>query len=152
MEFESRHRPAFLAVVPSGPTAEAWPVEVGWAFAEGAVATMCIAPAPGWSLSAWDKGSESSHRIALEELLREGKTPLDACLVLNAALMQAEVFVAAPERESLFLYKLYKAAGIEPNYRLLAAEGVAAPHAGRASELVKRLRVGAEQDTRVTAP
>lgn len=79
---------------------------------------MLLRPAGGWGLDAWDKGCEALHRIGLEALLEGGKSPLDACLILNAALGQSDVFVASPETDSLWLFKLYKAAGVEPNFKL----------------------------------
>jgi hypothetical protein len=101
---------------------------------------MMIAPACDWSLSAWDKGAEGRHRLALHSLLSEGKKPLDACLVLNAALGQSTVFAAMPELESLFLFKLYKAAGVNPNYRLHGAEPRPELKPQRAAEGVEHLR------------
>lgn len=104
---------------------------------------MLLAPAPGWELGAWDKGSETTHRISLEQLLREGKQALDACLILNAALGQSEVHAGAPETDSLWLFKLYRAAGVEPNFKLHPLADADMSRVHRAVEGVARLREGA---------
>ena len=82
---------------------------------------MLICPVPDWPLHVWDKGCETQHRIPLETLLREGKQPLDACLVLNASLGGREVLSSCPEHHSVWLFKLYRAAGVEPNFRFAQA-------------------------------
>lgn len=131
---------AFLSVIPCGSSPESWPIEVGWGFAAGEIRTMRLAPAAGWSLAAWDKSAEACHRLGLEALLREGKEPLDACLILNAALGQSRVYAPQPERDSLFLYKLYRAAGVDPNYRLHATGCDRMPAFKRAEAGVMALR------------
>lgn len=114
---------SLLCVVPCGLCADAWPIEVAWGFASGEVRSMLLKPCPDWPLAAWDKSREARHRIGLEKLLHEGKSPLDACLVLNAALGQSDVASATPEEDSVWLYKLYRAAGVGPNYTLRPLEG-----------------------------
>lgn len=141
---ESSTRPLiFLSVVSCGRAPDAWPIDIAWGFAAGEIRSMLLSPAAGWALDAWDKGCEKQHRIGLEDLLKEGKGPLDACLILNAALGQSEVHAGSPEMDSLWLYKLYKAAEVEPNFRLvpMAAnfEGIS-----RASDGIERLRAAAK--------
>ncbi|NRA30916.1 MAG: hypothetical protein HRU11_11745 [Parvularculaceae bacterium] len=134
---------AFLAVTSCGATLEAWPIEVAWCFGAGEVRSMLIKPDGAWQLDSWDKSSESDHRIGLELLLREGKAALDACLVLNAALGQTAVVSAAPENDSLWLYKLYRAADVEPNFRLVPAEHMPSDDSLRATTRIEGLREAA---------
>lgn len=101
---------------------------------------MLLAPAPGWELGAWDKGSEGLHKISLEQLLREGKAPLDACLILNAALGQSDVYAGSPETDSLWLFKLYRSAGVDPNFRLHPLAEADFTGVERAEDGIARLR------------
>ncbi|MEM1379366.1 MAG: hypothetical protein AAGH41_01950 [Pseudomonadota bacterium] len=121
MEFVKRDAAPYLCVVSCGTTQEAWPIEIGWCFGGGEIRTMLIKPQSAWSLAAWDKGTEAQHRISVEDLLQTGKDALDACLVLNAALGGSEVQSASPEKDSLWLYKLYRVANVEPNFRIVHA-------------------------------
>lgn len=109
---------SFLSVVSCGYASTAWPIEVAWGFGTGPVRSMLLVPAEEWSLLAWDKHCEGGHRIALEMLVREGKKALDAALVLNAALGQSTVYAHDPKTDSLWLYKLYKSAKVDPNFQL----------------------------------
>ncbi|MCQ8185110.1 hypothetical protein [Parvularcula maris] len=120
----SSERPnTLLAVLSCGPTTESWPIEVAWSSASEGIRTMLLQPASGWSLSSWDKGYEAKHKLPLEQLLSEGKPPIEACLVLNAALGGQTVGVLHPETDCVWLYKLYKAGHVEPNYRLVGVDG-----------------------------
>lgn len=109
---------SFLSVVSCGYASTAWPIEVGWGFGTGPIRTMLLVPSEDWSLLAWDKHCEGTHKVPLEILVREGKKPLDAALVLNAALGQSTVYAGNPRSDSLWLYKLYKAAKVDPNFQL----------------------------------
>jgi hypothetical protein len=130
---------AYLSVIACGETAEAWPIEVAWAFDEGPTRGMLLRPAKPWSLMGWDKTSETAHRLTLEKLLGDGKEALDACLVLNAALGQAIVHSAAPETDSYWLFKLYRAGEVEPNFTLQPLMGAPVCNA-RAQTRVEALR------------
>jgi hypothetical protein len=142
----SDERPrTLLAVLSCGPTTEAWPIEVAWSSAREGIRTMLLQPAPGWSLGSWDKSYETKHKVPLERLLSEGKAPIEACLVLNAALGGQTVGVAKPETDCVWLYKLYKAADVDPNYRLV---GIDAPEGGgsaRPAHLLERLQGDAQR-------
>ncbi|MEM9811014.1 MAG: hypothetical protein AAF788_07295 [Pseudomonadota bacterium] len=101
---------------------------------------MLIKPAAGWSLKAWDKRCEGAHRIELETLLREGQAPLDAALVLNAALGQSRVYAVSPKTDSYWLFKLYKAGDVSPNFQLEATVTPLDPLPQRAELRVEALR------------
>jgi hypothetical protein len=139
---------SLLAVLSCGPEAEAWPIEVAW-LADGETRSMLIKPASTWSLCSWDKGYEGKHRLPLEQLLSEGKSALEACLVLNAALGGRTVGVATPETDCVWLYKLYKAAEVQPNFRLTGLEDPPPPKILRATDAVARLQDRAASDQTV---
>jgi hypothetical protein len=109
---------AFIDVEASGLNPSSWPIEVGWVFADGSPRAMLIKPADNWSMTAWEKPAEKLHRISPARLITEGKTPLETALVLNAALAGATVYSDAPDYDSFWLFRLYDAAGVKPNYRL----------------------------------
>lgn len=143
MHESSVRPPIFMSVVSCGRSPDAWPIDIAWGYAEGEIRSMLLKPAAGWALDAWDKGCENQHRIGLEYLLKDGKESLDACLILNAALGQCDVYAGSPEMDSLWLFKLYKAAKVDPNFRLVPMsanfEGIS-----RASDGVERLRSAAK--------
>ncbi|WOI52099.1 hypothetical protein [Parvularcula sp. LCG005] len=109
---------AFIDVEASGLGPHSWPIEVGWSFATGDPRSVLIRPADKWSMTAWEKTAEILHGISPIQLVTSGKTPLETALVLNAALGNAMVYSDAPDYDSFWLFRLYDAAGIKPNYRL----------------------------------
>lgn len=129
---------SFLGVVSCGPSAEAWPIEIAWKTGDEPARVMLIKPAPHWQLSAWEKRFESQHQISLETLIREGQEPMEACLVLNASLGRQMVRTDMPETASLWLFKLYRAAAVEPNFRLIPSRRSPGGAAGGLVEAVDR--------------
>jgi len=104
---------------------------------------MLIKPEADWPLDCWNKSVEAEHKIGLEQLLSEGKAALDACLILNAALGKASVMSATPQNDSLWLYKLYRAADVEPNFRLVPSTHEVSDMSARAATRVEHLRQAA---------
>lgn len=149
---------AFVDVEASGLGPQSWPIEVGWGFAGGEPRSMLIRPADNWSMTAWEKAAESLHKISPTRLLGEGHSPIETALVLNAALADATVYSDAPDYDSFWLFRLYDAAGVKPNYRLhdladllipvwtgkpedlVAAASRTAPHIHRAADDVRHLQ------------
>lgn len=149
---------AFVDVEASGLGPHSWPIEVGWAFASETPRSMLIKPADNWSMTAWEKAAESLHRLSPMQLLAEGHSPIETALVLNAALAEADVYSDAPDYDSFWLFRLYDAAGVKPNYQLrdladlltplwpddpqelVAAATQQAPHTHRAAEDVRHLQ------------
>lgn len=109
---------AFVDVEASGLGPHSWPIEVGWGFTGSDPRAILIKPADNWSMNAWEKPAEKLHGISPIQLVTEGKKPIEAALVLNAALGGATVYSDAPDYDSFWLFRLYDAAGIKPNYRL----------------------------------
>ena len=109
---------AFIDVEASGLGPYSWPIEVGWTLHGHEPRAVLIRPADKWSMQAWEKPAEALHRIEPSLLLTKGRSPREVALGLNAALGQARVYSDAPDYDSFWLFRLYDAAGIRPNYRL----------------------------------
>ncbi|MEM9421081.1 MAG: hypothetical protein AAF986_01020 [Pseudomonadota bacterium] len=109
---------AFIDVEASGLGPNSWPIEVGWVFATGEARAVLIRPADNWSMTAWEKSAEALHGISPPTLVTSGRGALDVALILNAALGGAAVYSDAPDYDSFWLFRLYDAAGVKPNYRL----------------------------------
>lgn len=149
---------AFIDVEASGLGPHSWPIEVGWVFEKDIARSMLIRPADRWSMTAWEKPAEKLHGISPTQLVTHGKDPLEAALVLNAALADMQVYSDAPDYDSFWLFRLYDAAGVRPNFRLhdlgdllrplwkgepadlVAAASRNAPHIHRAAEDALHLR------------
>lgn len=130
---------AFVDVEASGLGPYSWPIEVGWAFHGEAPRSVLIRPAEGWPMQAWEKSAESLHRISPDRLLAEGRDALDVALGLNAALGQATVYSDAPDYDSFWLFRLYTAAGVQPNYKLADLGDLLTPlWKGEPLDLVRR--------------
>lgn len=149
---------AFIDVEASGLGPNSWPIEVGWVFETGDPRSMLIKPSDNWSMTAWEKTAEKLHGIGPTRLVTEGREPIEAALVLNAALANAEVYSDAPDYDSFWLFRLYDAAGVRPNYKLhdlgdllrpiwqgepsdlVNAASKQAPHVHRAAEDARHLQ------------
>ncbi|WP_051881341.1 hypothetical protein [Parvularcula oceani] len=149
---------AFIDVEASGLGPYSWPIEVGWGFHGYQPRSVLIRPVDNWSMLAWEKSAESLHRIDPGQLLTEGRSVLDVALGLNAALGQATVYSDAPDYDSFWLFRLYDAAGVKPNYRLndigdllgpiwddepsalVGRASAVAPHTHRAADDVRHLQ------------
>lgn len=118
MTAQANRAAAFIDVEASGLGPHSWPIEVGWVFATGEPRSMLVRPAAHWSMNAWEKSAEVLHRITPQRLITEGHSAIDTALVLNAALGGMAVYSDAPDYDSFWLFRLYDAAGIKPNYQL----------------------------------
>ncbi|MEM9234647.1 MAG: hypothetical protein AAGA69_10495, partial [Pseudomonadota bacterium] len=86
------------------------------------------------------------------QLVTEGREAIEAALILNAALGDAEVYSDAPDYDSFWLFRLYDAAGVRPNYRLNDLGDLLRPiWPGEPSELVERASHGAPHIHRAAA-
>lgn len=159
MEADQRNaRIAFIDVEASGLGPHSWPIEVGWVFETGDPRSMLIKPADSWSMTAWEKPAEKLHGISPSNLVTDGRDPIESALILNAALGDAQVYSDAPDYDSFWLFRLYDAAGVRPNYRLndlgdllrpiwprepkelVELASIGAPHVHRAAQDAKHLQ------------
>lgn len=127
-------RIAFIDLEASGLGAKSWPVEVGWAFSEGAAESMLIRPDASWSDEAWDAKAERIHGLDRGTLERDGRDPRDVCRALNKALAGADVYSDAPDWDGFWLYRLFMAANIRQAFQLLDFGQLIRPLAGAREE------------------
>jgi hypothetical protein len=75
-----------------------------------------IRPPPDWDVrGTWDPSAASRHRIALDELWRDGRPVLDIARRMNESLGGNELFADSPFDEP-WLQQLFDAAGIEAEF------------------------------------
>ena len=128
-------RLAFIDMEASGLNAKSWPVEAGWAFAEGKPQAMLIRPEDVWPEDAWDEAAEALHGLSRERLKREGAPAAEVCETMNKALGDCDVYSDAPDWDAFWLYRLFGAAKMKPAFKLL-----------NFAELVRPLMQGCEDD------
>lgn len=111
-------RLAFIDFEASGLGARSWPIEVGWAFEDGAGESFLVSPAPDWSMEFWDPKAERLHGISALMLSDLGVSAAAACDRIGAALGPCAVYSDAPDWDGFWLMRLYDAAGQRPPIRL----------------------------------
>lgn len=109
----------------SGLASDSYPIEIAWACTEtGRSDSFLINPAsaPGWTY--WDEFAEELHGIEPELLLQEGIDVGAACERLNRALEGEQVISDAFDYDGFWLRRLYRAAGVQPAFRLVGLDAV----------------------------
>ncbi|HOP19096.1 MAG TPA: hypothetical protein PLV61_08600 [Parvularculaceae bacterium] len=130
---------AFIDLEASGLGSKSWPVEVGFAFIEGAPQSTLIRPDATWSDEAWDKGAEALHGLTRAELDRDGQNIRDVCRSLNKSLAGAEVYSDAPDWDGFWLFRLFMAANMRQQFAVHDFGKLIRPIAGsREGELQER--------------
>lgn len=121
---------AFIDLEASGLGARSWPVEIGWAFADGAADSFLVRPDASWTDDAWDSRAESLHGISREALMRDGVDIKDACGRLNAALSGVKVYSDAPDWDGFWLFRLFSASGVRQAFQIQDFGRLVRPLAG----------------------
>jgi hypothetical protein len=112
--------PFFLDVESSGIARGSFPIEIGWAWADGTALraqSLLIRPHDSWLAreGAWDPVSVAVHGLTLERLLAEGLEVGAACDALDAAfagrVVASDTGVGGWDDD--WLLTLYEAAGRE---------------------------------------
>lgn len=111
-------RLAFVDIEASGLGSKSWPVEVGWAFEEGAATSILVRPDKSWSDDAWDAGAERLHGLDRARLDAEGLDAREVCAAMNGALVDAEVYSDAPDWDGFWLFRLFSAGGVKQAFAL----------------------------------
>jgi len=111
-------RLAFIDFEASGLGARTWPIEVGWAFEDGAGDSFLISPAPDWSMDEWDPRAEKLHGITPKMLSDLGLNASVACDRLTKALGGCAVYSDAPDWDWFWMMRLFDAAGRKSPIRL----------------------------------
>lgn len=111
-------RLAFIDFEASGLGARTWPIEVGWAFEDGAGESLLISPAPEWSMDDWDPRAERLHGVTPKMLSDLGVNASTACDRMTKALAGCDVYSDAPDWDAFWLLRLFDAAGRKSTIRL----------------------------------
>jgi hypothetical protein len=103
---------------------DGFPIEIGWARADPASATILseghlIRPPTAWDVrGTWDSFVASRHGIVLDELWRAGRPVLEIARRMNETLRSSELFADSPFDEPR-LQQFFDAAGIDAEFSLL---------------------------------
>lgn len=118
MDRPSPARLAFVDFEASGLGARTWPIEVGWAFEDGAGESHLISPAPEWSMDNWDPGAERLHGVTTKMLSDLGANASLVCDRMMKALAGCDVYSDAPDWDGYWMMRLFDAAGRKSAIRL----------------------------------
>ena len=125
--------PCVIDVEASGFGRGSYPIEVGYALADGRSRCTLIRPPEHWTH--WDAGAEQVHRISRATLLRHGRPPQAVARMLNDDLAGQTVYCDGWGHDYAWLAALFDEAALLPAFKLasvreLLAERVLArlPH------------------------
>lgn len=108
-----------LDVEASGFGPQSYPIEVGWALADGRVGCVLVRPAPAWTF--WDPEAERVHGIRRDVLERYGHAPSEVARRLNVELGGQVVYCDGWGHDYTWLARLYDEADMQPAFQLEAA-------------------------------
>jgi hypothetical protein len=108
--------PCVIDVEASGFGRGSYPIEVGFALADGATHCTLVRPADGWTH--WDGSAERLHGITREALQQHGRPVDEVAALLNEHLAGATVFCNSWAHDYAWLAILFEAAGRRPAFRL----------------------------------
>lgn len=131
----TKERLAFIDLEASGLSDKSWPVEVGWAFCEGAASSILICPDEKWPDDAWSNEAEALHGLSRDHLRKEGVAARKVCAALNKALSGCAAYSDAPDWDGFWLYRLFDAAKVKQTFSVL-----------NFADLVRRQITGREQE------
>jgi hypothetical protein len=130
---------AFVDLEASGLGSKSWPLEVGWALAEGEPSSMLIRPDSSWTDDARDDAAQRLHGLDRAILERDGRSPQEVCDAMNEALGDAEVYSDAADWDGFWLFRLFSAGGVRQSFTLRDFGRLMRPLAGaREEELLRR--------------
>mgnify|MGYP006214889061 FL=1 len=107
---------SFIDVEASGLGVGSYPIEAGIALPDGKTKCMLICPPPQWTH--WDIHAEELHGISRESLLVNGRSVLQAAMLLNEWLAGQTVYTDAWGNDSCWLAKLFAEAGVVQRFML----------------------------------
>ncbi|MEY4266085.1 MAG: hypothetical protein RIS90_620 [Pseudomonadota bacterium] len=105
-----------LDIEASGFGRHSYPIEVGFALADGHCVCTLIQPEPGWTH--WDAKAELVHHIPRPLLLQRGRPALEVARLLNDHLHGQTVYSDGWANDYSWLAALFDAAGISPRFKL----------------------------------
>jgi hypothetical protein len=108
--------PCVLDIEASGFGLGSYPIEVGYALADGRARCTLVRPVAHWTH--WDTAAEQVHHIARDTLLRHGRSVLDVAAMLNRDLAQQTVYCDGWAHDYAWLGALFEEAGLAPAFKL----------------------------------
>ncbi|MBL1270817.1 MAG: hypothetical protein ACI92B_001052 [Marinobacter maritimus] len=109
-------RPAFIDFEASSlDLIASYPIEVGVCMPDSTLHSWLIEPHVLWQ--DWSASAEQIHGISRASLSAEGNAVKDVAHHLNQ-LLSGHVFCDAWTFDSFWLYRLFRAAGVEPGFQL----------------------------------
>ncbi|MDO6441881.1 MULTISPECIES: hypothetical protein [unclassified Marinobacter] len=109
-------RPAFIDFEASSlDLIASYPIEVGVCMPDSSLHSWLIAPHILWK--DWSESAEQIHGIPRSRLSAEGSGVVQVAHNLNR-LLSGNVFCDAWTFDSFWLYRLFRAAGVEPGFQL----------------------------------
>lgn len=107
---------SFIDVEASGFGAGSYPIEVGVALPNGRTHCTLIRPEDSWLH--WSQEAEALHGISRDILLVNGKSVINAAMLLNEWLAGQTVYSDAWGNDTCWLAMLFEAAGIKQRFRV----------------------------------
>lgn len=131
--------PVFLDVEASGFGDGSYAIEVAFSDEQGRVESHLIRPEPQWVH--WDDAAErDAHHISRRTLEAEGKPAAWVASRLNEALAGKTVHTDAPDFDRKWLEPVFRAASVEPTFRIEQAYLRIPDVPGRMDELAREAR------------
>lgn len=105
-----------LDIEASGFGRNSYPIEIGFALADGHCVCTLVRPEPDWTH--WDDNAERVHRIPRQLLLQRGRPALEVAQLLNQHLQGQTVYSDGWANDYSWLAAVFEAAGINPAFKL----------------------------------
>lgn len=109
-------RPSILDIEASGFGRASYPIEVGYALADGRTRCTLIRPPAHWTH--WDPHAEQIHGIRRDLLLHHGRAPAEVARMLNDDLAGQTVYCDGWAHDYPWLAALFEEADARPAFKL----------------------------------
>ena len=112
----NRPLPCVLDIEASGFGRHSYPIEVGYALADGRTVCMLVQPAADWTH--WDDGAALVHGIRRETLVSHGRSVVDVARALNSDLEGQTVYCDGWAHDYPWLAAIFEAAQARQGFKL----------------------------------
>ncbi len=108
------------------------PIEIGWAFADIATGKIVseshlIKSPANWDIEpVWDPDAEKLHRISRDQLIAQGKPPIEIVNRMNTVLAGRKLYSNSPVDDERWLFKMWEDAGV-PAFTVGERQTIALP-------------------------
>ena len=112
-----------LDIEASGLGTRSYPIEIAWKQLDGMDEDdFLIDPRTGYNWNDWDDNAANVHGLTQAELYEEGISAKEAATRLNQRLKGKQVYSDAFEFDYFWISRLFDAAMVRPQFRLLGLE------------------------------